>query len=190
MLRVGDEPSDSSKAGVFNATTAVESSPSSHGIGTDYCGLVVGNKPTPPIHTTISTGIGTFIWVYDLRAVSPDCLSFSSPEHNEACCDHPSGDKLCPRGWGNRKYHLNYEPGCFAGTYYPNPTPASKTNRHTGSRKCKNHNCPIKVVFPRSRRKDHQHFYRRCRLRYLYSADTLMGRRSYDNPKINKRSFR
>lgn len=137
---MGAEPSKSNEAGVFNSSSAAESTPAGHGKGTAYCGRIVGRRRVEPIYYTISTGIGTYSRINAFGEVQPDCLAATVDVHDEAHCDYSLSTNSCPLGWGNRRSYLNFKPGCFAGTYYPNPTPASNTDISTGSRKCKNHN--------------------------------------------------
>ena len=136
--RVGNDPSGSSEAGVFHSTTAAERTSGSHGAGTAYCGRIFGTYDGTPPHYVISTGIGRYSTIYESGHVPSDCVAASHGRYIEGYCDYEATDDCCPLGWGNRKRYFNFEPGCNAGTYYPNPTPASPTNVYTGSRKCKN----------------------------------------------------
>ena len=136
-LRVGDAPSDSSKAGVFHDTTDAEATTASHGVGTAYCGRVFYSKPDSEIYF-VSTGIGTWASPSGTARISPDCLSYEVSWNSSAHCDDRNATGSCPHGWGSLRTLMSFTPGCEAGTYYPNPTPASNTNIYTGSRKCKN----------------------------------------------------
>ena len=140
-VRVGDTTSDSSKAGVFHSTTAAESTPGSHGEGTDYCGRVVHYEHNS-YYTQywISTGISQTSMVTGTRRVDSACLGYSISTSDYAHCANGYNNGQCPRGWGNRASYINYQPGCREGTYYPNPTPASLTNVFTGS--CNDNHIP------------------------------------------------
>ena len=134
-LRIGGEPSRSREAGVFHSTTAAEITELGHGTGTAYCGLVVESHQ-PRLGTDyylLSTGIGQYETVRGRDTPDPECKANYSTDVQYACCTMDDYGRLCPRGWGNFGTYENYEPGCYYGTYYPNPTPASNTNAYTGS---------------------------------------------------------
>ena len=152
VLRVGDTSSDLSKAGLYHCTTAAESTPGSHGEGTAYCGRIyLASADSSRPYYWYSTGIGTVQSVTGVfKSVQSECRSEKNNYDDYAHCGtlYPTGN--CPLGWGNRKSHAQYLPGCHAGTYYPSPTRPTSTNVNTGSRKCKNRNYPSNGRLPRS----------------------------------------
>ena len=131
-IRVGDEPSASTAAGINHSTTVAEQSAPNHGAGTAYCGRVIYSNYSSSYHY-ISVGIGQV----ELRArttpVDTECQSYSSAHEQHAYCNDTSASASCPRGWGNRVAYENFRSGCHDGTYYPNPAPATNTNIFTGS---------------------------------------------------------
>ena len=134
VLRVGDTSSDSSKAGVFHATMTAEITLESHGTGTVYCGRVFYcEHHGSETYYYISTGIGQYGYVNGPKHVESDCLSVSGNNYFQAHCNANNSRGSCPLGWGNCTSYQNFQTGCYKGTYYPNPTPASNTNIYTGS---------------------------------------------------------
>lgn len=134
VLRVGAEPSQASKAGVFCCSNTAETTPGGHGVGTAYCGFIVYCYHTQyDDQYLISTGIGTTNRNYESKHVQSQCQAYSISTSHWAHCCYGGNVGQCPRGWGNYASYLNFEPGCYYGTYYPNPTPASNTNTFTGS---------------------------------------------------------
>ena len=131
---MGNEPSESSEAGVFHDTTAAEATSASHGAATEYCGRVLRNGLTSNWHY-ISTGLGIYE-IHDYsRPLSLGCSHTPAPTDIEImahCCVVNCNEK-CPLGWGNCYEYMNNRPGCYFGTYYPYPTQNSDTNAFTGS---------------------------------------------------------
>ena len=126
--------SDSSQAGVFHSITTKEQTTASHGSGTSYCGRCFYEK----FHgmgkgTLLSTGIGQYERGLNTHNVESACTAFASDDYRYAHCYDTLRGSSCPKGWKGAESYNNYEPGCYCGTYYPNPTPASNTNIYTGS---------------------------------------------------------
>ena len=134
VLRVGNAPSGSGEAGVFHSTTVAEQSPASHGAGTAYCGRVYYCDYAGDDYYRISTGIGTYETVYGHSGIHSACLATSDMNRESAHCSASRSSRSCPYNWGTYFSYSQYLPGCCAGTYYPNPTPASDTDVNTGSR--------------------------------------------------------
>lgn len=134
MLRVGNEPSGSNEAGVFYNTITAESTSASHGAATEYCGRVflVYYGVSDTIYT-ISTGRGTSESRDGNYHLDPECLGFSNNIHRAAHCHDYNQSGYCPKGWGTYNQYASFKPGCYRGSYYPNPTPASDTSIYTGS---------------------------------------------------------
>lgn len=134
-LRVGGgEPSGSSQAGVFRNVTAAETTVASHGAATDYCGRAFRTydyKYAPSSY--ISIGLGKHKRVDYVVNVDPSCAAFAPEPITYAHCLYPERQGCCPLGWGTATDYENYRAGCYEGSYYPNPTPASNTDIHTGS---------------------------------------------------------
>ena len=133
-IRVGDTPSGSREAGVFYNTTANETTPGSHGEGTAYCGRITFcTHPTTGAGYEISTGIGQSDSVQSFKHVQSSCVGYSTNTSDWAHCRTGYSTDQCPHGWGNFVSYRDFAPGCYNGTYYPNPTPASQTDTFTGS---------------------------------------------------------
>ena len=135
VVRVGNKSSDISKAGVFHLTTATERTPGSHGAGTAYCGRVfycLWNGSHGGYHY-ISTGIGEYAFVESYSSVESECRAYKQGIDDCAYCFYERTSEQCPLGWGNQPDYAAFKPGCYYGTYYPNPTPALNTDIFTGS---------------------------------------------------------
>ena len=131
---MGGKSSTSTEAGIFHHTTAAESTPASHGAATTYCGRVFDyNFDGGPIVYGYSTGPGTFDYAEGTRHVSSDCFAYKGAYSEHARCDTPYICDHCPLDWGNIHTFRAYQPGCYKGSYYPNPTPASNVDLFTGS---------------------------------------------------------
>lgn len=105
----------------------------SHGVGTEFCGRCVYCNFDRG-YSLISSGIGRTDEIHGIRRVSSDCVNLDNSTHEGAHCNYTDAVyRTCPKGWGSAHTYNSYQPGCRDGTYYPNPTPASTTDIHTGS---------------------------------------------------------
>lgn len=120
---------------MFHSTTDVELTSSSHGEGTAYCGLVFHRYYIPHYNNSylISTGIGTYDTHFGDSSFASGCFAHNDGPSYDAYCSYKYFVGNCPKGWGSYASYLRYEPGCYYGTYYPNQTPAIKTDVYTGS---------------------------------------------------------
>lgn len=117
----------------------MESTPASHGEGTDFCGKTFyAYHSSPRIYYRKSTGIGKYITIYDKSHVDYECGGDHTALSEYAYCSYARARDKCPRGWGDISSYEAYRPGCREGTYYPHPTQSTNTDRNTGS--C-NDNC-------------------------------------------------
>ena len=134
-LRIGAEPSYSNETGMFHSTTAAETTIASHGSATNFCRLVFRSyQVSGPGGYYISTGLGKSEFRYGNYVVNDECFADTANSGWEyARCAHATTSKICPKGWGNQHDYNTLLPGCFEGSYYPHPTPASATDIYTGS---------------------------------------------------------
>lgn len=109
----------------------MEITQASHGTATEYCGLVFSTDKQNET-CLISTGLGTHTERPTTTPVASDCQSHGGLTYSYAAC-YWMGDKQCPRGWKSYTEYYTFLPGCYAGSYYPNATPTSKTDIITGS---------------------------------------------------------
>ena len=120
---------------MFHSTTAAEFSPASNGSATDYCGnsFYFDDRGSTTL-AMVSTGLGTYEYRYNQYYFVPGSCSNHTGTHDvKAHCYYSPGTSTCPKGWGNATDYNAHRPGCYAGSYYPNATPASNTNIYTGS---------------------------------------------------------
>lgn len=134
-LRIGDKPSDSSKAGVFNSTTVAEKTDANYGTATEYCGRVFYSHHPKygEGYYYISTGLGTSDIIWGAATVPAACISAKYDTFTTSYCYDGDCPGHCPQGWGSLAELIANKPGCWSGSYYPNPTPTSNTDLHTGS---------------------------------------------------------
>ena len=134
-VRVGGSYSDSNtQPGLFSPNHEEEHSYASHGVGTECCGKVFySNYESGSKYYFVSSGIGTFSSIEGINHVNTACRVYLTPTTEAAKCNYNGDNGQCPKGWGNYTSYSKYKPGCWNGTYYPNPTQAGTFISNTGS---------------------------------------------------------